>query len=98
MHTVLQPIPPVHNWVAICVLAFAKAPYIGAGAKTSPRPGDDNGTDLRVDLGRLDGLHLLIDHDRGEGIEDLRTVQGDNGNPIVFRVDNLLVAHDFSPT
>jgi hypothetical protein len=74
MHAVLQPIPTAHNWIAIRVLTFAKAPDIDARAKPSPCPGDDNGTYLGVELGCLDGPYPLIDHHRGEGIEDSRTV------------------------
>jgi hypothetical protein len=79
-------------------LTLAKAPYIDAGAESPPGSGDDDHPDVRVELGRLNGLYPLIDHGGSERIEDLGAVQGDSGNAIVFCVDDLRIAHDFSPT
>jgi hypothetical protein len=70
----LQPVPSIHNRVAIGMFAFAKAPDIGTGAEPPPGPGNDDDTDLGVEFGCFDGLHPFIDHERCKGVKDLGAI------------------------
>ena len=62
---------------------------IGARAERAARAGDDDGAHVVVGVGAVPRLAELAQHRRGDGVEAIRTVQGDRADSVLDVVADL---------
>src|SRR5258705_881522 len=62
---------------------------IGARAERAARAGDDDGAHVVVGVGAVPRLAQLAQHRRGDGVEPVRTVQGDRADSVLDVVADL---------
>src|SRR5262249_50566811 len=66
---------------------------VGAGAETAARAGDDDGADVVVLVGRVEGGDHLLHHATGEGVELVGPVQRDGEDLVLDLVFDGLIGH-----
>jgi len=67
---------------------------VGAGGKSLFRTGEDDATNVRIRLQRIEGLVHFADQLRVQGIQRLRAVEGDQANAAVGFEQNGFVRHE----
>ncbi len=69
---------------------------VGAGAEAAACAGDDDGADIVVLVGGIEGVDHLLHHLAGEGVELVRPVQGDGEDLLGYLVFDRLIRHGIS--
>ena len=69
---------------------------VGAGAEGAALAGDDDDTDIVVRVGLVEGCDHLVHHLPGEGVELVRTMQGDRLDVVFDRDADRFVGHGVS--
>src|SRR5947208_611657 len=71
---------------------------VGAGAEGAPGTGDDDGADVVVLVGRVEGVDQFLLHRGVEGVELVRPVQRDRENLLGDLILDRLVGHGGFPS
>ena len=81
----------VFSQVGVSIRALDDLRQVGAGGETAALAAQDDTADLFVFRGATEGTVEVIVHLAVEGVQLLRTVEGDVGHPAIFFVEQGLV-------
>ena len=72
---------------------LATARQVGAGAKAPASTGHDDGPDIVVGVGMIEGVDQFVHHPIGEGVELIGAIQGDRRHAVGHLVGDIGIRH-----